>query len=91
MAKTNFQYDESGTTFYYVLLTFLGFILLPSTYYFWPTVLNLGHKDLTTYMQTFFPLKRLLKLGQKEYGIIDSYSLKNLVDRLSLLIKTFMW
>jgi translocation protein SEC63 len=41
MAKTNFQYDESGTTFYYVLLTFLGFILLPSTYYFWPTVRNL--------------------------------------------------
>lgn len=38
MGKTNFQYDESGTTFYYVLLTFLGFILIPSTYYFWPEV-----------------------------------------------------
>jgi len=37
MGKTNFQYDESGTTFYYVLLTFLGFILIPSTYFFWPT------------------------------------------------------
>jgi len=36
MGKTNFQYDESGTTFYYVLLTFLGLILFPSTYYFWP-------------------------------------------------------
>lgn len=36
MGRTNFQYDESGTTFYYVLLTFLGFILFPSTYYFWP-------------------------------------------------------
>ena len=38
MPKTNFQYDESGTTFYYVLLTFLGGILIPSTYYFWPQV-----------------------------------------------------
>jgi len=36
MPKTNFQYDESGTTFYYVLLTFLGFILIPSTFFFWP-------------------------------------------------------
>jgi len=36
MPKTNFQYDESGNTFYYFLLTFLGIILLPSTYYFWP-------------------------------------------------------
>jgi len=36
MGKTNFQYDESGTTFYYVLLTFLGFLLIPSTYFFWP-------------------------------------------------------
>jgi len=36
MGRTNFQYDESGTTFYYVLLTFLGFILIPSTYFCWP-------------------------------------------------------
>ena len=36
MGKTNFQYDESGNTFYYFLLTFLSFILFPSTYYFWP-------------------------------------------------------
>lgn len=36
MPKTNFQYDESGNTFYYFLLTFLGIILFPSTYYFWP-------------------------------------------------------
>jgi len=37
MPKTNFQYDESGNTFYYFLLTFLGIILFPSTFYFWPT------------------------------------------------------
>ena len=38
MPKTNFQYDETGNTFYYFFLTFLGFILIPSTYYFWPQV-----------------------------------------------------
>ncbi|TRY64193.1 hypothetical protein TCAL_10812 [Tigriopus californicus] len=36
MGKTNFQYDETGNTYYYVFLTFLGFVLFPSTYYFWP-------------------------------------------------------
>lgn len=34
MPKTNFQYDETGNTYNYVFLTFLGFILLPSTYYY---------------------------------------------------------
>jgi len=37
MGKTNFEYDETGNTSYYVLLTFLGLILLPSTYYMWPS------------------------------------------------------
>ena len=36
MGKGNFQYDETGTTYYYVFLTFLGFFLFPATYYFWP-------------------------------------------------------
>jgi len=34
MPKTNFQYDETGNTYNYVFLTFLGFILLPATWYF---------------------------------------------------------
>lgn len=38
MGKTNFQYDETGTTYYYVFLTFLGFFLLPATYYFFKTM-----------------------------------------------------
>jgi len=37
MGKTNFQYDETGNTYYYVLLTFLGLILVPSTFYMWPS------------------------------------------------------
>jgi len=36
MGKTNFQYDETGNTFYYFFLTFLGAVLIPSTFYFWP-------------------------------------------------------
>ena len=36
MGKGNFQYDETGNTYYYVFLTFLGFILFPATYYLWP-------------------------------------------------------
>jgi len=37
MGKTNFQYDETGNTSIYGFLTFLGLILLPSTYYMWPS------------------------------------------------------
>jgi len=37
MGKTNFQYDETGNTYYYVLLTFLGLILIPATYFMWPS------------------------------------------------------
>jgi len=50
MGKTNFQYDESGNTFYYVLLTFLGFILFPSTYYFWPQEEKIDPEKRKKYM-----------------------------------------
>lgn len=36
MGKSNFQYDETGNTYSYVALTFLGLILIPSTIYWWP-------------------------------------------------------
>ena len=45
MGKTNFEYDETGNTSYYVLLTFLGLILLPSTYYMWPSFTPEGPID----------------------------------------------
>ncbi|KAG5677179.1 hypothetical protein PVAND_006960 [Polypedilum vanderplanki] len=32
-----FQYDESGSTFFYFILSFLALILIPATFYFWPT------------------------------------------------------
>lgn len=36
MAGMKFEYDESGSTFFYFLTSFLGLVLLPCTFYFWP-------------------------------------------------------
>jgi len=36
MAGQKFQYDESGNTFFYFILSFLALILVPSSFYFWP-------------------------------------------------------
>ncbi len=37
MGKGNFQYDETGNTYSYVVLTFLTMILVPATIYWWPS------------------------------------------------------
>lgn len=36
MGGQKFQYDESGGTFFYFILSFLALILIPSTFYLWP-------------------------------------------------------
>ncbi|KAI1286775.1 Translocation protein SEC63 -like protein [Halotydeus destructor] len=36
MAGSKFQYDESGGTFFYFILSFLALVVIPCTYYFWP-------------------------------------------------------
>lgn len=36
MAKAKFAYDESGSTFFCFVLSFIALILVPSTYYLWP-------------------------------------------------------
>ncbi|CAB0007487.1 unnamed protein product [Nesidiocoris tenuis] len=36
MGGQKFQYDESGGTFFYFLLSFLALLLVPGTYYWWP-------------------------------------------------------
>ncbi|KAL7639786.1 UNVERIFIED_CONTAM: hypothetical protein RMT77_009196 [Armadillidium vulgare] len=36
MAGQKFQYDESGSTFLYFLISFLGLVLVPCTFIFWP-------------------------------------------------------
>ncbi len=36
MARARLEYDDSGTTFYYFLLSFYALILLPVTYFLYP-------------------------------------------------------
>lgn len=36
MAGQQFQYDDSGNTFFYFLTSFVGLIVIPATYYIWP-------------------------------------------------------
>uniref|UniRef100_A0A6Q2YBQ2 Translocation protein SEC63 homolog n=1 Tax=Esox lucius TaxID=8010 RepID=A0A6Q2YBQ2_ESOLU len=36
MAGQQFQYDDSGNTFFYFLTSFVGLIVIPATYYLWP-------------------------------------------------------
>lgn len=33
----SFEYDEVGNTFYYVLISFYALILIPATYFFFPS------------------------------------------------------
>ncbi|VDD94742.1 unnamed protein product [Enterobius vermicularis] len=37
MGRAQFEYDEVGNTFYYVVLSFYALALLPGTYLFWPS------------------------------------------------------
>ncbi|GMT00018.1 hypothetical protein PENTCL1PPCAC_22192 [Pristionchus entomophagus] len=37
MGRAEFEYDEVGNTFYYVMLAFYSLVLIPATYFFWPT------------------------------------------------------
>ncbi|XP_073531907.1 translocation protein SEC63 homolog [Phyllobates terribilis] len=46
MAGQQFQYDDSGNTFLYFLTSFVGLIVIPSTYYLWPRGQNSEHSRL---------------------------------------------
>ena len=37
MGRAQFEYDEVGNTFYYVIVSFYAVILIPLTYIIWPT------------------------------------------------------
>ena len=59
MAGSKFQYDESGGTFYYFLLSFLALVVIPCTYYFWPSKEEKGKAPIV--IQCFKQFK-ILKL-----------------------------
>jgi translocation protein SEC63 len=37
MAGMKFEYDENGGKFFYFLLSFYALIVIPCTYYLWPS------------------------------------------------------
>ncbi|TKR92659.1 hypothetical protein L596_007271 [Steinernema carpocapsae] len=37
MGRAEFEYDESGSTFFYVALSFYALFLIPCTFFFWPS------------------------------------------------------
>lgn len=44
MAGQQFQYDDSGNTFFYFLTSFVGLIVIPATYYLWPRDQHAGER-----------------------------------------------
>lgn len=38
MGRAQFEYDEVGNTFYYVVVSFYAVILIPLTYVLWPFI-----------------------------------------------------
>uniref|UniRef100_A0A8D0L5I1 SEC63 homolog, protein translocation regulator n=1 Tax=Sphenodon punctatus TaxID=8508 RepID=A0A8D0L5I1_SPHPU len=49
MAGQQFQYDDSGNTFFYFLTSFVGLIVIPATYYLWPRDQHSGETDRLPY------------------------------------------
>ncbi|WAR09208.1 SEC63-like protein [Mya arenaria] len=45
MAGMEFEYDEEGSTFYYFLLSFWALLIIPGTYYLWPTAESKDEKE----------------------------------------------
>lgn len=45
MAGMQFEYDEEGGTFFYFLLSFWALILIPATYFLWPSKEEKGTED----------------------------------------------
>lgn len=46
MAGQKFEYDETGKSFLYFILSFLALILIPSSFYLWPKKQSKGKKKL---------------------------------------------
>lgn len=61
MGGQKFQYDESGGTFFYFILSFLALILIPATFYLWPKKKKLG-KLLYVCFNWFWPVGQHFKI-----------------------------
>lgn len=68
MAGQKFEYDESGSTFFYFLTSFLGLVLLPCTFYFWPDGAKEEEKD-RDFCEVFQRKQSKLKKPEKWKGL----------------------
>lgn len=77
MAGQKFQYDESGGTFCYFLLSFLALILIPTTIYYWPRKKKVDPR--TTKEQCQCPdcqKKKLILAAAEPYKALKSFLVK---------------
>jgi hypothetical protein len=65
MGGQKFQYDESGGTFFYFLISFLALLLIPGTYYYWPRRVFEGNIFLLFSTIQFFVWLQLNKLKRR--------------------------
>ncbi|KAH7700231.1 Protein DNJ-29 a [Aphelenchoides avenae] len=47
MGRAQFEYDEVGNTFYYVIVSFYAVVLIPLTHFLWPSLPKKLHLDRT--------------------------------------------
>lgn len=80
MAGQKFQYDESGGTFYYFILSFLALLLIPSTYYWWPRGVKIDTESETSTCQcTGCKKKKLIIQKNEPWKIFKNYFVKFLI------------
>ncbi|EDW93746.1 translocation protein SEC63 homolog [Drosophila yakuba] len=77
MAGQKFQYDESGGTFYYFVLSFLALILIPTTIYYWPRKKKEDNSKLKEECQCADCQKKKTILANAEpYRALTSWTIK---------------
>ncbi|EDW17755.1 translocation protein SEC63 homolog [Drosophila mojavensis] len=82
MAGQKFQYDESGGTFYYFVLSFLALILIPTTIYYWPRKKKEDLSKLKEECQCPDCLKKKIILANAE----PYRTLKSVVIKLAIVL-----
>lgn len=82
MAGQKFQYDESGGTFCYFLLSFLALVLIPTTIYYWPRKKKADPNKLKDECQCPDCLKKKTILASSE----PYRALKSCLIKLSLIM-----
>ncbi|TDG52912.1 hypothetical protein AWZ03_000455 [Drosophila navojoa] len=82
MAGQKFQYDESGGTFYYFVLSFLALVLIPTTIYYWPRKKKEDLSKLKEECQCPDCLKKKIILANAE----PYRTLKSVVIKLAIVL-----